>query len=144
MKRAILIFGVLLISLFLLGCPIQLPGTAPPQNDTNATPTYTCANGTVVQYPDECKFRCPDGTKVDDPKKCPRPPKYICDDGTIVDDLEDCPKPQNYTCPDGTVVPNPNLCPVLQCLPCDDNNPCTRDFCGAETDSACAHEALTG
>ncbi len=145
MKRAALIFGVLLIALFLLGCPIQLPGTPPSSNNTTTPPAaYTCANGTVVSNPDECKFKCADGTKVDDPKKCPRPPKYICDDGTIVDDLKDCPKPQNYTCPDGTIVPNPRLCPVLQCLPCDDNNPCTRDYCGAATDYACAHEKLTG
>jgi len=50
---------------------------------------------------------------------------------------------QTYICPDGNNVSNLADCNKCQ-VSCNDGNPCTKDFCGEETDYTCKHENLDG
>lgn len=63
---------------------------------------------------EENQFKCPDGTCVDDPNDCQKPPppakKYKCPDGSIVNDLKDCQKAKVLRCPDGTIVDDLKNC----------------------------------
>ncbi|MEM4389136.1 MAG: hypothetical protein QXG98_00555 [Candidatus Micrarchaeia archaeon] len=62
--------------------------------------------------------------------------------------LAGCLAPPKFQCPDGTLVENASLCPVPPSrvcpFSCDDANPCTSDYCSAETNYSCAHAPLSG
>ena len=82
---------------------------------------------------------------------------YACPDGSIVTDLAECPRSQapvqqsqptptqarTYSCQDGKIVTNLAECPKCPTL-CDDNNPCTKDTCGLDTNYKCKNEILSG
>ncbi|MCX6777409.1 MAG: hypothetical protein NT157_00815, partial [Candidatus Micrarchaeota archaeon] len=63
----------------------------------------------------------------------------------------DNPPPVNQTnetfaCPDGTNVTDLSLCPEFPVCPttCDDNNSCTYDYCGTQTQHQCFHTPENG
>ncbi|MEM3030106.1 MAG: hypothetical protein QXH27_00060 [Candidatus Micrarchaeia archaeon] len=59
---------------------------------------------------------------------CLAPPKFQCPDGTLVENASQCPVPPSRMCPPS----------------CDDANPCTSDYCSAQTNYSCAHTPLSG
>ncbi|MFH1447876.1 MAG: hypothetical protein ABIG39_03360, partial [Candidatus Micrarchaeota archaeon] len=140
-------FAVLLLALFLLGCPF-LGGGGPGQtmNDTNVT-----ANGDI-------NYTCYDGSVVSDPKQCPFPDlcPSSCEDGDpCTDDI--CWEETGFECVHSTITPccGNGFCENGEssdsCLQdcgscpesCDDDNVCSLDYCNT-TSFNCVHPPIDG